>query len=179
MSGIAPLASARLRFRGYRPHDAAALHATLADAAAMRWWSRAPLATVAETRAYLERGAAADGWRAFYFTGHDDDRALGWVSVGEKRQGGVCEIGFLVARDMWGRGFAREATATVIDHLFTAERMRRVFADTDPDNAASRGLLESLGFVQEGVLRGEWETHIGVRDSVIYGLLAGEWRAGV
>jgi RimJ/RimL family protein N-acetyltransferase len=52
-----------------------------------------------------------------------------------------------------------------------------VFADTDPENAASIALLERLGFRREGLLRGEWETHIGVRDSVILGLLRDEWRS--
>jgi RimJ/RimL family protein N-acetyltransferase len=64
----------------------------------------------------------------------------------------------------------------VLDHLFGAEGRRRVFADTDPDNMASRRLLERLGFTLEGRLRAEWETHIGVRDSLIYGLLREEWQ---
>jgi RimJ/RimL family protein N-acetyltransferase len=51
-----------------------------------------------------------------------------------------------------------------------------VFADTDPENAPSIALLERLGFRREGLLRGEWETHIGVRDSLILGLLRDEWR---
>ena len=49
-------------------------------------------------------------------------------------------------------------------------------AFTDPENAASVALLGRLGFKLEGQLRGEWETHIGVRDSLIFGLLAEEWR---
>jgi ribosomal-protein-alanine N-acetyltransferase len=67
-----------------------------------------------------------------------------------------------------------EAVSRVIDQLF-AEGQRRVFADTDPENVQSRGLLERLGFKLEGVLRGEWETHIGVRDTTLYGLLRDEW----
>ena len=48
------------------------------------------------------------------------------------------------------------------------------FADVDPDNSASRRLLERLGFLLEGILREEWETHIGVRDTALYGLLKEE-----
>ena len=86
----------------------------------------------------------------------------------------MCEIGYLFAREAWGRGIAREAVSAVIAHLF-ARGERRVFADTDPDNAASIRMLERLGFVREGRLRGEWETHIGVRDSLIFGLLRDAW----
>jgi ribosomal-protein-alanine N-acetyltransferase len=65
--------------------------------------------------------------------------------------------------------------ACVIDHLFVTERQRRVFADTDPDNVRSNALLKALGFTLEGRLRAEWETHIGVRDTFLWGLLATEW----
>lgn len=63
----------------------------------------------------------------------------------------------------------------MIDLLIREEGHRRVFADTDPDNAASNALLATLGFQREGYLRAEWETHIGVRDTVLWGLLADEW----
>jgi ribosomal-protein-alanine N-acetyltransferase len=73
-----------------------------------------------------------------------------------------------------GSGYARDAVALLIDNLF-AKGERRVFADTDPDNRASIALLTALGFILEGQLRAEWQTHIGIRDSLIYGLLAEEW----
>ena len=34
----------------------------------------------------------------------------------------------------------------------------------------------ALGFTLEARLRAEWETHIGVRDSLIWGLLEDEWK---
>ena len=56
---------------------------------------------------------------------------------------------------------------------------RRITADIDPDNQASIRVFERLGFTLEARLRGEWEMHIGVRDSLIYGLLRDDprpWR---
>jgi len=55
-------------------------------------------------------------------------------------------------------------------------KLRKIFADVDPDNMASVGLLKKMGFEQEAHLREEWETHIGVRDSLIFCLLRSEWR---
>jgi RimJ/RimL family protein N-acetyltransferase len=46
-----------------------------------------------------------------------------------------------------------------------------VCADVDPDNIASARVFEQLGFRLEGRLRATWRTHIGVRDSLIFGLL--------
>jgi RimJ/RimL family protein N-acetyltransferase len=171
------LTTERLRLRSLCVEDADSLFPTLSDTELMTWWSSAPHRSVEETRAYFAPRVDRDGWRAWAITLAGDDIAIGWVAAGEKRQGGVTEIGYILAREHWGKGIAREAVSVVIDRLF-AEGQRRVFADTDPDNAASIALLERLGFRREGLLRGEWETHIGVRDSVILGLLRDEWSAG-
>ncbi len=167
MSGTPRLPTARLTLRPRIPDDAVALFPTMADAAVMRWWSRAPFGSVEALRGYFA-GEYPDR-RSWAVTRHDDDRAIGFVSA-NRRRAGVCEIGYLFGRETWGTGVAHEAVSAVIAHLFeTGER--RVFADTDPDNARSIGLLERLGFALEGRLRAEWETHIGVRDTLIYGLV--------
>lgn len=168
------LVTRRLLLRPRVADDAAALHPALADVEGMRYWSSAPHRDVEETRADFAREHPA--WRAWAITLSGDDTAIGFVAAGEKRQGNVSEIGYLLARAHWGGGIAREAVSAVIDRLF-AEGQRRVFADTDPDNTASRQLLEKLGFRLEGLLRAEWETHIGVRDTALYGLLAADWSA--
>src|SRR3546814_15525877 len=95
------------------------------------------------------------GWRCWATTLAGGDRAIGWVAAGEKRQGGVTEIGYILARDHWGGGIAREAVSAVIARLF-AEGQRRVFADTDPDHTATNALLERHGFRREGLLRADW-----------------------
>ncbi|MES2045285.1 MAG: GNAT family N-acetyltransferase [Pseudomonadota bacterium] len=167
--------SARLRLRPLSVDDAEGMHVVYSDEEAMRWWSHPPYATLDETRAELARKTTAPDWRAWAITLKGDDTAIGQLAAHEKRQGRVIEIGYSLARPHWGKGYAREAVSRLLDLLFREEDNRRVFADTDPDNVGSNRLLESLGFVREGVLRGEWETHLGVRDSFIWGLMAEEW----
>jgi len=169
-----PIATARLLLRARTIDDADALFPAMSDPAQMTWWSHPPFASVEALRAQFAAHVASD-WRCWAITRAGDDRALGFVAAGEKRQGGVSELGYFLARDAQGQGIAREAVSAVTARLFD-EGQRRVFADTDPDNRASIALLERLGFIREGRLRGEWHTHIGVRDSLIFGLLATEWR---
>lgn len=166
--------SARLHLRPMRLDDAEALHLAFSDEDLMRWWSSGPHADVAETRAYLAPRLQPGEWRNWTITLAGDDRAIGTLSAGAKKPG-VSEIGYVLARSAWGRGYAQEATARLIDRLVREEGQRRICADTDPDNLPSNRLLESLGFEREGYLRQEWETHIGVRDSYIWGLLADDW----
>jgi RimJ/RimL family protein N-acetyltransferase len=170
------LTSARLVLRQLREDDAAALFPVLSDPEVMIWWSSGPHGSLAETEAYVKGNATEDkGYLCWAITA-GDDVALGWVILIDGKPD-VKEIGYILHRDHWGRGIAREAVARVIDHGFNDLKLRRIFADTDPENAGSIGLLERLGFQREGHLRGEWETHIGVRDALIFGLLQGEWKA--
>ncbi len=156
--------------------DAPALHLAYRDVELMRYWSSAPHATLDDTVAYLSDGTRYAEWRGWSITLKGDDTAIGTLAAGTRRKG-VYEIGYLLTRAHWGGGIAREAVTRLIDLLFDDEGSRRIIADTDPDNLASNRLLESLGFQREGLLRAEWETHIGVRDSILWGLLRDEWRA--
>ncbi|ODU22130.1 MAG: GNAT family N-acetyltransferase [Sphingomonas sp. SCN 67-18] len=169
------LKTERLVLRALRQTDADALHAVFSDPQTVQWWSSGPHSCLAQTRDYVAQNASSDDWPTWAIT-LDDDRAIGWVVLGRRRPG-VSEIGYILHRAHHRQGLTREALCAVIDHAFHALGTRRLFADTDPDNAASIALLQSLGFTLEGRLRGEWETHIGVRDSLIWGLLAGEWRS--
>ena len=173
---IPVLATERLILRPLRIEDAEALHPMYSDAEANTYGSHPATTTLEESRERLAKGIADTAWRAWAITLKGDDTAIGTVASYEKRQGKVTEIGYVLKRAYWGRGLVTEAVAALIDLLF-AEGQRRVFADTDPDNAASIAVLKRLGFTLEATLRAEWETHIGVRDSLIWGLLADEWKS--
>ena len=171
--GTPVLTTARLRLRPEAFEDAEALHRAYSDEASMRWWSHAAFSTLDQTRADL--AVPRPGWRRWIVTVQPFDVAIGFVATGEKRQGNVSEIGYMFVPGQRGQGFATEAVGAVLDQLFTTEAQRKAVADVDPENLASRTLLERLGFKLEGMLRGEWETHIGVRDTALYGLLRDEW----
>jgi ribosomal-protein-alanine N-acetyltransferase len=166
--------SARLAMRPQSVDDAEALFEAYADVELMRYWSSAPHTSIDETRAYLGERVDFPKWRGWTMTLQGDDRAIGTIAAGEVRTG-VAEIGYLLARRYWGQGLAREGVTRLLDLLFVEEGWRRACADTDPENEASNNLLRALGFTLEGRLRGEWETHIGVRDSFIWGMLRDEW----
>lgn len=168
------LTTARLVLRQLREDDAAALFAVLSDPDVMTWWSSGPHQSPAETEDYVKGNAAEGrGYTCWAITAADDV-ALGWVILIDGKPD-VKEIGYILHRNHWSRGVAAEAVSRVIDYGFGDLNLRRIFADTDPENPGSIRLLERLGFQREGRLRSEWETHIGVRDSLIYGLLRDEW----
>jgi len=87
------------------------------------------------------------------------------------------EIGFTVAPAHQRRGFAGEAVAGILDHLFHTCGKRRVFASVDPRNTASMALLRRLGWRQEAHHRQSlWFKDEWV-DDVVFAMLVDEWKA--
>lgn len=60
------------------------------------------------------------------------------------------EIGFHLRPEFWGKGYAKEAAGAVIDYAFTVLKADKLFAGHNPNNTASRKLLNALGFVYTG-----------------------------
>lgn len=166
--------TARLILRGIRQDDAKALFPALSDDANMKYWSRGPMQTIAEVHDYLAWNAQGENCLCWAVERKDaPGRALGWVSLMDKA-GNQAEIGFMFRPDAQGLGLASEAASRMIEHAIHVRRLRRIWADVDPENAASIKLIEKLGLTYEGRLKGNWSTHIGVRDSLIYGIVVPE-----
>lgn len=164
----------RLILRPMTLDDAEPLAPALMDEANLTWWSRGALGDVTAVRDYLRwniEGPASQCW-AFARQETPED-ALGWVILMDRAEG-QAEIGYMQRPDAQGQGFAIEAARQMMTHAFEVRGFRRVWADVDPDNAASIKLIEKLGLTYEGRLKANWKTHIGVRDSLIYGIVAPE-----
>ena len=173
---FATLRSERLILRPLRADDAPAMHIAMSDEDLMTWWSSAPHKEYQETADYVAINADPERYMTWAITMADDE-ALGWVVFINRREK-VNEIGYILRRSHWGKGIAREAVTRVIDHGFDDLGLRKILADTDPDNESSNKLLIDMGFEKEGYLRSEWETHLGVRDSILWGLLKDDYKRG-
>ncbi len=167
------LETERFILRPICEEDVAAFWPTFRDEDAMRWWSHAAFTDQKELKAWL----LDDSWGGRTWIAEPKGGGLPICRVvATLHEEGVSEIGYLTVLGSQGQGIARECVSALITHLFETESNRRLWADVDPDNTASNALLKRLGFTNEGTLREAWNTHIGVRDSYIWGLLAREWK---
>ena len=87
----------------------------------------------------------------------------------------TAELGYALARQMWGRGIVPEAGRAVIDWGFERYGLHKVFAESDARNRQSWRVMEKLGMTREGVLRGRHKARDGHVDFVYYGVLCEEW----
>ena len=89
------------------------------------------------------------------------------------------ELGYWLVPVVHGEGYGKEAVSLVLDYIFREYDTPAVGAEAYDFNDASRSLLESLGFVEEGRRRKYMFVKGKHRDMVQYGLLREEWRERV
>ncbi|MGV3522829.1 MAG: GNAT family N-acetyltransferase [Candidatus Sericytochromatia bacterium] len=76
-----------------------------------------------------------------------------------------CFLGYSIAAEHRGRGYAAEAIAAGLELVFGTLQMHRVEANIMPRNTASVRVVQKLGFVCEGLspkylkINGVWEDH--------------------
>jgi RimJ/RimL family protein N-acetyltransferase len=86
------------------------------------------------------------------------------------------ELGYWLVPEVHGEGYGKEAVSLVIEYVFQTYAHPAVGAVAYEDNDASRGLLESLGFSEEGRIRKDRFIDGEYADTIHYGLLREEWQ---
>jgi RimJ/RimL family protein N-acetyltransferase len=172
------LAGSRVRLRPLRAEDAGALFRLRSDPRVMRYWSHPPWTEPAQAAEYLAKLLReSDGAHSWAVTHAGADALVGTASLfAISRAHRRAEIGYSLAADLWGRGYAQDALRLVLDFAFMTLGVERVEADVDPRNDRSCRLVERLGFVREGLLRSRWRVGDEVTDSAMYGLLRSVYR---
>ena len=85
------------------------------------------------------------------------------------------EIGYVLGRAWWGRGFLREALGAMQTWAFETQQAHRLEATIDPRNTRSANVLTACGFVPEGLQRSRWCNKGQWQDSALFGCLREEW----
>jgi RimJ/RimL family protein N-acetyltransferase len=118
---------------------------------------------------------AADEWFQFAVTESASGRLLGDVAAAPESDHRLARIGFTLAPEAQGRGFATEAVTALLDYLVHTRGKHRVTAECDARNLASVAVLERIGMRREAHhlrsvwSKGEWT------DELVYAVLADEW----
>jgi RimJ/RimL family protein N-acetyltransferase len=169
------LRTENLHLRSLASEDAAAVFAIMSDPETMQFWDWPPIrefetaSEIVEAQiAEMEAGGARYWAVAFAPLGP----AIGFVDLSAlDYRHRRAELGFLFDRAHWGKGHARQAMTWVMAHAWDDLRLERLWARCHAGNIRSRKLLESLGFVCEGLLRGHILRDDERRDCAIYGRL--------
>ena len=144
----------RLRLRKPKTSDALRIFATYGqdpDVAHYMIWR--PHTEVDQTQEFIH--GCLKSWegedRLPYVIVHQGhDAPIGMLDA--RLHGHMVDIGYVLAKNEWGRGFMPEAIEATVSKLLSCQGIYRVQATCDVDNKASRRTLEKSGFNQEGRL---------------------------
>ena len=166
------LETKRLLLRSWREGDLDAYFGMVSDPEVMRF--------IGDGSTYDRVGA----WRSMaYLLGHWQLRGFGLWAVEEKATGRLVgrvglnqpegwpghEVGWVLAREAWGLGYATEAGRASLDHAFDALGADHVISVIRPGNEASVRVAERLGETFEG------NDRIGESPVLIYGVSRQAW----
>jgi RimJ/RimL family protein N-acetyltransferase len=166
------LETERLVMRWFREDDFDQYSRICADAEVMRFLNNGKPLTDLEV------------WRQMaYFIGHWEFRGYGMWAVDEKTSSKLVgrigliypagwpgfELGWMLDRDCWGKGYATEGAQRALAYAFTELDRDHVISLIAPENVASIKVAERLGETVEG------QTELLGNDVLIYGIDKGRW----
>jgi RimJ/RimL family protein N-acetyltransferase len=141
--------TARLRLRPWRDADREPFWAMTCDPEVMRYL---PPRTRAESDAGVDRQMTmqADHGHCLWALEHrDENRFIGFCGVIPPGSPTFeYEVGWRLASDLWGQGYAREAAEASLGWAWRHLDTPAVVAITTRDNARSWGLMERLGMIR-------------------------------
>ena len=142
----------RLLLRPFTPEDLEAVCQYTLDRENTRYTIWLPHRDRAETARYLE--TAAEDWRrdpplSYEFAVTLDGTVIGGVSVALTEDRTAAELGWIINRRYWKRGYATEAALAARDFALRELKLRRLFAHCDAQNRDSYRLMERLGLKLE------------------------------
>lgn len=146
------LETTRLRLREMSLDDLPFIAEMLGDPEVMRFYPKTQ--THAESRKWIERQLrryAEDGHGLWLVTDRATGDPLGQVGLAMQEVGDswVPEIGYLIHKLYWRRGYASEAGLGVREHSFAVLGKRRVISLIRPENTPSQGVARKLGMAAQ------------------------------
>jgi ribosomal-protein-alanine N-acetyltransferase len=101
---------------------------------------------------------------------------IGWCGIGgSEYDHQQKEIYYLIGRDYWGKGYAKEASVALLDYSFQTIGLTEIIAVFHPDNIASKKVIEGMGFKYQYTLAGLPQEFDSYNGKPLYALTKDEY----
>jgi len=153
-----PIETERLLLREFRAGDESHIHEYASDPEVVRLMIWGPN-TPEMTRTFLEGLLnAQERWPRpgveLAIERKEDHRLIGSIGLRIKDEANrSADIGYVLNRSYWGRGYMTEAARAILDAAFRKLNLHRVWATCDIRNRASYRVMEKLGMRREAHFR--------------------------
>lgn len=156
--------TARLVLREFVESDVDAVAWLLGEPRVMRYIEDGKPVPRAEVERVVLPKVMGGGWWAAHLkasgspVGSSAGPFVGWFELSDAGRG-VAELGYRLHPDFWGRGYATEGAAALVEHA-RAVGLKRVVAYAMAVNAGSRRVLEKAGLRYVRTFHEEWPDYI-------------------
>jgi RimJ/RimL family protein N-acetyltransferase len=174
-SGTAVIETERLVLRTFRHSDLAVYAALNADPEVMRYLGGVIHAAESDDIArWAQETYAAHRMGLLAIERRLDGVFLGMCGLHHVTWYPDIEIGWRLAREHWGHGYATEAASAWLEYGFQRLALPRIISIADVPNARSIAVMERLGmtFDHEAALEEDGEKF----DAAVYAITADRWR---
>jgi len=142
------LETEHLKFRELTPDDLDFMAEMLADAEVMRYYPKRLTRDLSAE--WIDRQMArykTDGYGLWLATEKATGTKVGQIGLVKQTVNGAeeCEVGYLLHRTFWRRGYATEGALACRDYAFKTLHKPRVISLVRPENLPSHGVAKNLG----------------------------------
>jgi RimJ/RimL family protein N-acetyltransferase len=176
--GTVVLTTVRLLLRTFRSDDLPHYAALNADLEVMRYLGGEPLSRDASDQlaVWAQERHAREGTGLLAIERREDGVFLGMCGLHclHEWYPDDIEVGWRLAREHWGQGYATEAAAGWLEHGFTTLGLPRVISVTDIPNQRSLAVMHRLGMLVDHYADLAYEG--GTFPAVVHAITADQWR---
>ena len=180
LSHIPTIETERLILRPLSFADDAAIYAYASDPEVTKFVSFDTARSIEDTRIFLntalENYSKGIDPASLAITLKKENKligGIGWLNWSDLHK--RIEIGYVLARPEWNKGYVSEAVIAFIGYSFTNSDLIRIEARCVRENAASAKVMEKAGMSYEGTLRKHQFFKGEQCDMKIYSVIRDEW----
>ena len=144
----------RLIVRHWNQQDWTLLHAVMVNPCVMQYmggaWNYQP-ATKGQVRDFVDKCVQESKdrvWTTWPLILRENTSLIGYCGFSVRDYGeyeGETEIGWLLAREHWGKGLATEAARAILEFGLSKWRFKRVISSARPENSQSLRVMDKIG----------------------------------
>ena len=151
------LETEQLRLREFVLDDAEFIIELLNQSSFIQFIGDKGVRSVDDAKKYIATGPIESynrhGFGLYLVQLKESNKPIGMCGLLKRDTLDAVDLGFAFLPEFWGKGYACEAAAAVLDHARDVLKLTRILAITNPDNDASIKLLYKLGFQFERVMK--------------------------
>jgi [ribosomal protein S5]-alanine N-acetyltransferase len=147
------ISTERLIIRALTADDADGIYALDTDPEVHRYLGNSPIKTIEQAKdviTFIQKQYKENGIGRWAIIEKSSNNFVGWTGLKLMKETvnnhtNYYDLGYRLQKKYWGKGYATETAAAVLDFAFTKMKLTEIFGITDIENIGSNNVLKKLG----------------------------------